>query len=357
MAMDKRVPDESASIKTEKASSQEQGAENLCSLPRGSSLASQLIEMGALLAEQLTHLSAQLPVEALERLSREIVQAPAVALIGIGKSGLIAEKIAATLSSLGVRAFSIHATEAQHGHLGLIQRDDVVLMLSKSGESEELLSVIPSLKHRGVRLWAMTSTGPSRLRSAVKETIDVPALRELDPHDTIPTTSTLIQLLLGDLLAMAVYSLRGTSLEDFQVNHPAGRIGRRLHLRVRDLMLPLDRTPKVSESLSVMEILAPLSEGCSGCVTLLGQNGCITGVFTDGDLRRALERGGSDALHSPVIGWASKTPRCTSPDRLAIEALRDMEADSSRPISVMPVVEEKTLVGLLRLHDLIQAGL
>ena len=251
----------------------------------------------------------------------------------------------------------MHPVEAQHGDLGRIQPGDLALLLSKSGESEELLALLPSLQRRGVQIWALTGSRQSRLARSVTEAIVLPNARELDPHDVIPTTSTLLQLLIGDLLAMAVLQLRGTSLEEFHSNHPAGRIGRRLQLRVRDVMLPLEQTPRCRPDQSILELLAPLSAGRSGALVVVGAFGELLGLFTDGDLRRALEKAGPQALQSPVQQWATAVPRCIASDTLAAEALRLMESNPRQPISVMPVVVEQRLNGLLRLHDLLQVGI
>jgi arabinose-5-phosphate isomerase len=307
--------------------------------------------------EELCSAMGSLDFNRLAQLAQEIVERPALILVGVGKSGLIAEKIAATISSLGLRALAVHPVEAQHGDLGRIQRGDLVLFLSKSGESEELLPLIAPLRSRSCRLWAITSSVTSRLSSTVDGVIELGPSRELDPHNVVPTTSALIQLVIGDLLAMAVWSIRGADLNEFHANHPAGRIGRRLHLRVRDLMLSCDKTPKAHPEQTLLELLEPLSAGRSGCLVLVNAAGVCQGIFTDGDLRRALERRGPAALESMVSEWASLTPRCVPPDLLAIDALRLMEADSAHPISVMPVLEGNTLVGLVRLHDCLQAGL
>jgi arabinose-5-phosphate isomerase len=320
-------------------------------------LVDQLRKLAYQTEQSLQSAIADLDLVQIARLAEATVQCPAVILMGVGKSGLIAEKISATLSSIGLRAFAVHPVEAQHGDLGRIQPGDLVLLLSKSGESDEMLAVLPSLKRRGVQIWAVTGSLQSRLARLATGAVVLPASRELDPHNIIPTTSTLLQLLIGDLLAMAVLDLKGTSLEEFHLNHPAGRIGRRLQLRVSDLMMPQEKTPRCSPSQSILDLLEPLSAGCSGCLAVTGPDHELLGLFTDGDLRRALERAGPQALQSPVQLWATASPRCISPETLAAEALRLMESNPSQPISVMPVVVEQKLVGLLRLHDLLQAGI
>lgn len=299
----------------------------------------------------------ELDLTQIARLAESVVKAPAIILMGVGKSGLIAEKISATLSSIGLRGLAVHPVEAQHGDLGRIQPGDLAILLSKSGESEELLSLLPSLQRRGVQIWAITGSQQNRLARATAGVVILPEAPELDPHNIVPTTSTLLQLLVGDLLAMAVLSLKGTSLEEFHSNHPAGRIGRRLQLRVSDVMIPLEQTPRCRPDQRIFDLLAPLSAGRSGSLVLTGAADELLGLFTDGDLRRALERGGPQALQSSVQQWATALPRCIAPDILAAEALRLMESNPSQPISVMPVVMGQKLLGLLRLHDLLQAGI
>jgi arabinose-5-phosphate isomerase len=297
-----------------------------------------------------------LDTSALAQLSAEIQSAPAVVFVGVGKSGLIAEKTAATLSSIGIRALCVHPVEAQHGDLGRIQAGDLVICMSKSGESEELLSLLPSLRMKRARLWAITSNPRSRLAASVDASVQLPDSRELDPHNVVPTTSTLLQLLVGDLLAMAVLFAKGTTLEEFHANHPAGRIGRRLHLRVQNVMMPLEQTPVARPHEPLFTLLARLSQGCSGCLVITDASGEINGIFTDGDLRRALEYRGPSALNLPISELATAQPRCLTADLLAVDALRLMES-GDRPISVMPVRQGCKLIGLVRLHDLLKAGL
>ncbi len=277
---------------------------------------------------------------------------------GVGKSGLIAKKIAVTMISTGTRAIYLSPTNAVHGDLGIVTKDDIFFVLSKSGESDELLQLIPFVRNKGARVIALVCDQNSRLEKASDYTLILPFQKELCPYDMAPTVSTTIQMLFGDLLAIALMQKKKFPLDQYALNHPAGQIGRRLSLRVEDLMLKEEKIPTTSPEKRLFEVLVELSTKQCGCVLVVNQNEELLGIFTDGDLRRSIQQGGSDALQSPVVELMTKTPRWVCPEEFATSALSMMEGDQKHPIMVLPVLnEEKRVVGLIKMHDILQTGL
>ena len=277
---------------------------------------------------------------------------------GVGKSGIIAKKIVMTLNSLGTKAIYLSAQDALHGDIGVVGEGDSVFLLSKSGESEEIIRLCPALRNKGAFLVAVTSQTSSRLEKASDMTFVLPRLKELCPFDLIPTTSTLSQLIFGDILAMSLLHLKEVSLDQFIQNHPGGRIGRRELLKVQDLMLKDAKIPKASPHACVVDILHELSSKQCGCIFLVDEEGQLLGIFTDGDLRRAIQKHNQDVFSKTVGELMTKSPRITYPHIKAKEALEQMEADQAHPITVLGVVDEsRTLVGVLKLHDVLQTGI
>jgi arabinose-5-phosphate isomerase len=276
---------------------------------------------------------------------------------GIGKSGVIAQKNAMTLSSYGIKSFYLSAQDALHGNIGVVSKGDLVIMLSKSGETQELLDLCPALRSKQSTIIAVVSNDSCRLAKASSHTFVLPELRELCPFDMAPTTSTLSQLIFGDLLAMTLMRLKKVVLDDFIQNHPAGRIGRRQILRVRDIMVPFEKMPVCFPSQTLCEILVELSNKQCGCICVLGPQEELLGIFTDGDLRRALQKFGPTAMAQPMHALMTLNPRTISPQELAYDAMRLMEEDQKRPITVLPVTEASACVGLIRMHDILQSGL
>jgi arabinose-5-phosphate isomerase len=278
---------------------------------------------------------------------------------GVGKSGMAARKIAATLTSTGCPAVFLHPSEAMHGDLGIVAPEDVVLALSNSGESEELLAILPSLLARGVSIVAIVGNGESTLAQRATIVLDAHVEREACPLNLAPTTSVIVALALGDALAMTLQKRRGFNEEDYALNHPGGRLGRRLTLRVRDVMRSgAKEVPLVAPSAEWMEVLREISEKSLGASCVVDADERIIGLITDHDIRKALERYGPLALDRTAADIMNINPAIVlDPDQLAYEALRRME-DRPRPISVAPVADhERRCVGMLRVHDLIRAGL
>ncbi len=275
-----------------------------------------------------------------------------VIVSGIGKSGHIARKIAATMASTGTPAYFVHAAEAVHGDLGMITRDDVLIALSNSGENEELLTIVPLVKRQGGRLIAVTGNDASSLAREADIHLDARVDEEACPLNLAPTASTTAALALGDALAVALLDARGFGAEDFARSHPGGALGRRLLTHVRDVMRPTTEVPKVSHGASLPEALLAMTRGGMGMVAVLDDAQRLLGIFTDGDLRRAMEKLG-DLRTTPVGGLATRNPRAIGPDRLAVEAVEMMERHKINQLLVMD--EAGNLCGALDMHDLFRA--
>jgi len=271
-----------------------------------------------------------------------------VIVSGVGKSGHVARKIAATFSSTGTPAYFVHAAEAAHGDLGMITRDDVLIALSNSGESHELLTIVPLIKREGGRLIAITGNPESSLAREADVHLDAAVAEEACPLNLAPTASTTAALALGDALAVALLDARGFGPEDFARSHPGGTLGRRLLTHVRDVMRPLERVPTVGEHASIAEAVLAISRGGMGMTAVVTPANKIVGIFTDGDLRRTLEKV-TDFKGTPVSQVMGRNPRNIGPDRLAVEAAQLM--DEFR-ISQILVIENGVLIGALNTHDL-----
>ncbi len=272
---------------------------------------------------------------------------------GLGKSGLIGRKIAATLASLGTPAFFLHAAEGSHGDLGMVRREDVGLFISHSGETREVLELLPFFRRIGAPVIAMTGNTTSRLAQNADVVLDAGVRREADPLGLAPTSSTTLQLALGDALSGMVTELRGLCPEDFALFHPGGSLGKRLLLKVADLMGTGERLPLVPDGATVKKALFEITSKGYGTVIVIDPKGDLAGIFTDGDLRRLLEDRGPGGLEMPVSEVMTRKPKTIDPERLAAEALSLMERYE---ISVLAVVEGEVPVGIIHLHDLLKAG-
>jgi arabinose-5-phosphate isomerase len=281
-----------------------------------------------------------------------------VVLLGIGKSGIIAQKIAATLTSTGTPALYLHPSDALHGGLGIINSDDVVIVLSNSGETDEVILMLPYLKHRHVPIIAMVGNLNSTLARRADAVLDASVAEEACPLNLAPTTSTTVALALGDALALTLMQVKGLTPDDFAVNHPAGRLGKRLTLKVSDLMHSGPHSPTVELGAQWLAVVQKISNGGLGAVNVIDDQGRLAGVITDGDLRRAIQRRDHASLeHLRCDDFMTPEPVVALPEMLAFEALRLME-DRPSQISVLPVVDQEGLsVGLLRLHDIVRSGL
>src|SRR5574337_1544286 len=276
------------------------------------------------LARRVLRIEAEALRALAERVGTEFVQAVdlllrrqgRVIVCGIGKSGHIARKLAATLASTGTPAYFVHAAEAAHGDLGMITEKDVVIALSNSGTSEELLTIVPLVKRQGAQLIAMTGNPASPLATAADVHLDAAVQEEACPLNLAPTASTAAALALGDALAVALLEARGFGREDFARSHPGGALGRRLLTHVRDVMRPAEAVPQVAPDALMGAALLAMSQGGMGMTVVRDAGGSVAGIFTDGDLRRALERIG-DLRETPVSAVMTRKPRHIGPDELA----------------------------------------
>ncbi|MDX5364067.1 MAG: KpsF/GutQ family sugar-phosphate isomerase [Pseudazoarcus pumilus] len=275
-----------------------------------------------------------------------------VIVTGIGKSGHIGRKLAATLASTGTPAYFVHAAEAAHGDLGMITPDDVVIALSNSGSSEEILTMVPQVKRRGASLLAITGDAGSPLAREADVHLDAAVAEEACPLNLAPTASTTAALALGDALAVALLDARGFSARDFASAHPGGALGRRLLTHVRDVMRPPVDVPQVSPEAPVLEALLAMTRGGLGMTAVIAPAGRIAGIFTDGDLRRTLERG-ADIRHALIGDVMTRNPHCIRPDALAVEAAETMER--LRISQLLVASEDAVLAGALNTHDLMRA--
>ena len=275
-----------------------------------------------------------------------------VIVSGIGKSGHIARKIAATLASTGTPAYFVHAAEANHGDLGMIQREDVLIALSYSGETQELLTVVPMIKRRGGRLIALTGNPESSLARLADVHLDARVAEEACPLNLAPTASTTAALALGDALAVALLDARGFGPEDFAASHPGGALGRRLLTRVRDVMRQGDAIPAVPEDATLAAALVEMTRAGLGMTAVVTAERRVAGIYTDGDLRRTLEKDG-DLRRIRIADVMTSHPHAIGPERLAVEAVERM--DSLRINQLLVVDDEGMLVGALNTHDLLQA--
>ena len=274
-----------------------------------------------------------------------------VIVTGVGKSGHIGRKIAATLASTGTPAYFVHAAEAAHGDLGMIAPDDVVIAISYSGASDEVLMILPAIKRQGAALIALTGRPDSPLARQSDVHLDVSVREEACPHNIAPTASTTAALAMGDALAIALLQARGFGPEDFARSHPGGALGRRLLTRVADVMRPRPEVPTAPPNVPLTEALLTMSRGGMGMVAVVDADDRPLGIFTDGDLRRTIEQG-ADQRSETLAQRMNPSPKTISPEALAAEAARRME---DARISQMLVVEDGRLVGALHMHDLMRA--
>jgi arabinose-5-phosphate isomerase len=277
-----------------------------------------------------------------------------VIVVGVGKSGVIAEKIAQTLTSTGTVAVFVHPSNAIHGGLGVIEQNDVVIALSKSGETDEILTILPYLKQRCSALIAIVGTVNSSLGRNADAVLDASVDKEACPLNLAPTASTTVALAIGDAVAMALMEAKGLTADDFAANHPAGQLGKRLTLTVAALMHP---SPNVSPTANWLEVVKAISSHALGAVNVTDESSRLLGIITDGDLRRTIERiQPADLSLFTAEKMMTRSPITASPELLAYDALRTME-DRPSQIAVLPVIDDGVCVGILRLHDIVRSGL
>ncbi len=276
-----------------------------------------------------------------------------IIVTGMGKSGHIGKKIAATLASTGTPAFFVHPGEANHGDLGMITKQDIVLAISYSGTSNEILTLLPMLKRSGIKIISMTGNPASTLAEVAEAHLNIAVETEACPLDLAPTASTTVTLVLGDALAIALLEARGFTEEDFAFSHPGGALGRKLLLRVVDIMHTGDKIPRVQATATLSEALLTMTEKGFGMTTVVDDKNQLLGIFTDGDLRRTIDKGIS-LSGAAISDLMNRTPKTISVKALPAEALKMME---DLKITALVVRDEQSCpVGVLHMHDLLRAG-
>ena len=306
----------------------------------------------AIEADAVSALGSRLDEQFLDAIGLILACRGRVVVSGVGKSGHIARKIASTMASTGTPAFFLHAAEAGHGDLGMITRDDVVLALSNSGQSDELLTIVPLLKRQGAKLIAVTGNPDSPLAKEADVHLDAQVAQEACPLNLAPTASTTAALALGDALAVALLDARGFDEQDFARAHPGGALGRRLLTHVSDVMRTGERIPSVFEAASFFDVLLEMSRKGMGMTAVVDSDRRVVGIFTDGDLRRTLERK-PDVRSLEVAEIMKREPRTIAPHKLAAEAVELMERHKISQLLVVSDAGE--LVGALNTHDLLHA--
>jgi arabinose-5-phosphate isomerase len=276
-----------------------------------------------------------------------------VVVIGMGKSGHVGNKIAATLASTGTAAFFVHPAEASHGDIGMIKASDVVLAISNSGETDEVNQILPLLKRLGVKLVAMTGNPRSTLARHADAHIDVSVEKEACPLGLAPTSSTTAALVMGDALAVSLLESRGFTAEDFARSHPAGQLGRRLLLHIKDIMHRDEEIPSVAEGASISQAIVEMTAKRLGMTAVTGPDGRVVGIYTDGDLRRTLDTG-LDPHTTPVREAMTPGGKSIAPDALAVEAMQLMQMHAIQGLLVID--GSGRLVGALNFQDLLRAG-
>ena len=277
-------------------------------------------------------------------------------ITGMGKSGIIGRKMAATLASTGTPSFYLHPAEGIHGDLGMVTAEDVVIALSNSGETGEILHILPSLRRIGAKVIAMVGNPNSSLGKNADVVLDVGVSKEACPLGLAPTSSTTAALAFGDALAVALLSKRKFTADQFAVFHPGGSLGRKLLMTVADVMHAGDDNPLVKGDMKVQDALFIITDKGLGAVSVVDAENKMIGVLTDGDIRRGLSQGFS-FLTRPVTELMTKAPKTITQDKLAAEALHLMESNKPRPITVLPVIDaDKHVIGLLHMTDLVRQG-
>ena len=277
-----------------------------------------------------------------------------IVLTGMGKSGLIARKIVATLNSTGTAAIYLHPTDALHGDLGMVRKEDIVILISKSGETEEILNLLPMLKRLGVTLIAMTEDINSKLGSQCNIFLNIHVQEEACPYDLAPTASTTATLALGDALSIALLQKKGFTEEDFAYLHPGGSLGKRLSLEIKEIMITGSKIPMVHETASIKDVILEITSKRLGTTCVINNDGLLSGIITDGDLRRIMEKT-LDIKNLSAIDIMSHNPKIMKENILASFALQQME--NFKITSLVIVNELKKPVGIVHLHDLINLGI
>jgi arabinose-5-phosphate isomerase len=277
-----------------------------------------------------------------------------VVVMGIGKSGHIANKVASTLASTGTSSFFVHPSEAAHGDLGMIEAQDHVLILSHSGESSEIIALLPALMQKKIKFISITGYPKSRLAQAADINLHIPVQHEACPLGLAPTASTTAALALGDAIAVSLLSSKGFTQNDFAKSHPGGKLGRKLVLRVSDLMSTADQIPITMENTPILDTLLEMTQKGLGMIAVINKNHQLSGIFTDGDLRRAIQQK-INMHHIPINDFMSKNPKCISAHSLATDALEMMQRFRIQGLFITD--QNSYPIGALHINHLLQAGI
>lgn len=280
-----------------------------------------------------------------------------IAFSGVGKSAIVAEKLARTLVSIGIKSIFIHPVDALHGDIGALSDQDIMILISKSGATSELLRLFPALRAKQVSILSWVSKENSPLYKKADLSIVLPLQSELCPYDLSPTTSPSIQMIFGDILTIALMQETHFSLEAYALNHPAGAIGNQLIYKVYDLMLKESQLPLCHEDDSLKDVIFELTNKKCGCVLVVDQKQQLKGIFTDGDLRRNLQKYSNVIFDKTMKEMMTSSFLSISPHQLAADAMALMQKNPQRRVMMLPVIDRDNLVGLITMHDIIQAGL
>lgn len=315
-------------------------------------------------AQDVLRMEAEAVLELVPRVDKNFADAVTLILechgrtviTGMGKSGIIGRKMAATLASTGTPSFYLHPAEGIHGDLGMVTCDDVVIALSNSGETGEVLNILPSLRRIGAKIIAMVGNSNSTLAKNADVVLNVGVSKEACPLGLAPTSSTTAALAYGDALALALLKQHNFTASQFAIFHPGGSLGRKLLLTVENIMHSGEENPVVFSQTTVQEALFVITDKGLGAVSVVDENGIMQGVLTDGDIRRGLSKG-VDFLQRPVDELMTRAPKTITKDKLAAQALHIMESNKPKPITVLPVVDEAhKVIGLLHMTDLVRQG-
>lgn len=280
-----------------------------------------------------------------------------IVLTGVGKSGIIAEKIAMTLISTGTKALYLPPTNFLHGDIGILSENDMLVLMSRSGETEELLNLIPFARKRNTAILSIVSNPQSRLAKMSDHYVNLPVEKELCPFELAPTTSTTVQLLFGDLLSVALMRAKQFDLSTYALNHPSGSIGKKMLIKVEDIMFKGDQVPLCKPEDKLLDVLVEFSNKKCGALIVSNSEHDLLGIFTDGDLRRALQTQGASVMEKSMKDLMTPKPFCIDKNQLAWDALKMMQKDPKKYVMVLPVVDQSRVVGILRMHDLVQSGI
>lgn len=276
---------------------------------------------------------------------------------GVGKSGIIAKKLAVTFSSTGVKSFYLSPLNALHGDLGMVGSEDIFILLSKSGQTKELLNLIPHIRQKKAFIIGLASQKKSLFHKECDLSIYLPMVKELCPFNLAPTTSAAVQLIFGDILAVALMEKNKITLQEYSLNHPSGTIGKKTTLIVDKIMRKNDDIPICKPNDLIAEVIPTLSNKRCGAIIVTDDKKNLLGIFTDGDLRRAIQNNPKDLFYQKVSNFMTKSPKSIIRDMLAWDALKLMEKNPKQLVMVLPVVEGSKVVGILHMHDILQAGL